>query len=53
MEKVLEQVVTNLKLQVRDELATITHDHLPTVMADREKDGVLIAEPDPRRDQVP
>ncbi len=34
MEKVLEQVVTNLKIQIQDEHATITHDKLPTIFAD-------------------
>ena len=31
---VLEQVIASLELQIKDEHATITHDELPTVMAD-------------------
>ena len=34
MEKALEKVLTDLSIKIKEEHATITHDELPTIMAD-------------------
>jgi len=42
MEKVVERVVRSLKMQIEDRGAVVTHDPLPTVMADETQMGQLL-----------
>lgn len=42
MEKVVQRVIRSLKMQIEDQGAVVTHDPLPTVMADETQMGQLL-----------